>query len=355
MWKNKRFAVVATLLMGSLLLPAFAGATALNQAGLRLGRLVVSAGSGGSGDGNDLLVTVKFNTTPTTVSKVKLTFPSSFTLADGSPTPTTSNLPDTPASITALPGTLASTVTNASHTILVTGLTSASLTNTTLYGFNIPAGSITNPSSSGQYNVAVESEDSGGAAIDSTTVPVSIVDGSTQYDQVTVTASVAPNFSFSLGANADTVPQADPTAAQTSSGVSMLISTNSPLGYTAYVKSANGGLVSATASHTISTGTFDASPDSLGSGVTDYTFVPSSGSLCTTSCSGSVAYDAEYNIADGTHGGAFNSTNFASFVARSGYSGGDNFTLKERVRVDATVPYANDYTDTLTIVAAGNF
>ncbi|HVW23302.1 MAG TPA: hypothetical protein VHB51_02380 [Candidatus Saccharimonadales bacterium] len=355
MWKNKRFLAVAAILGTSLFMPALAGATSLNQAGLRLGRLLVSAGSGGAGDGNDLLVTVKFHTNPTSVAKLKLTFDSNFTLTDGTPTPTTTDFPDTPASITALPGTLASTVTDSSHTILVTGITSASLDNSTLFGFNIPAGSITNPSSAGQYSIDVESEDSGGAAIDSTTVPVSIVDGSAEYDQVTVNASVAPNFSFSLGANSDTVPTADPSAPQTSSGVNMLISTNSPLGYTAYVRSANGGLLSSSASHTIATGTFDGSPDSLGNGVTDYTFVPSSGSLCTTSCSGSVAYDGEYNVADGTHGGAFNGTNFASFVARSGYSGGDNFTLKERVRVDATVPYANDYSDILTIVAAGNF
>ncbi|HVX24602.1 MAG TPA: hypothetical protein VG992_04685 [Candidatus Saccharimonadales bacterium] len=357
--KNKRFLAVAALLVASFLMPALAGATALNQAGLRLGRLVVSAGSGGANDGNDLLVTVKFNTTPTSVGKVVVTFPSSFTLTTGTVTPTTSGFPATPGSITALPGTLSAAVSNTTHTITVTGMTSASLTNSTLYGFDIPAGSITNPSSAGQYNTTLASQTAGGGALDSSTAPVSIVDGSTQYDQVVVHASVAPNFSFSLTGNSDTVPTVDPSAAQTSSGVTMNVSTNSPLGYTAYVKSANGGLVSATASHTISSGTFDATPDDQSGSTSDYTFVPTSGTLCLTSCNGSVAYDGEYAGLTagpgGTSGGAFNGTNFASFVSRSGYTGGDGFVLQERVSVDATVPYANDYTDTLTVVAAGNF
>jgi len=48
---------------------------------------------------------------------------------------------------------------------------------------------------------------------------------------------VAANFSFALSANSDTIPKIDPSAPQTSAGVTMTVSTNSPLGYTAYVKS----------------------------------------------------------------------------------------------------------------------
>ena len=335
------------------MMPAFAGAAKLTQAGIRLGRLGISASSG-----NDMLVTFKLNTTPTSVAKIAITFPSGFTLTAGTPTPTTGSYPNTPASIVAPPGTLTSVVTSsgagAGGTIVVSGLTSASLNSTSLYGFYIPTGSITNPASAGQYNNSVASEDSGGTPIDTTSTPVYIYGSSSNQDQIQVNASVAPTFSFQLSANSDTIPTDDPSSTQTSSGVNMIVGTNSPLGYTAYVKSANGALNSASSSGTIPTGTFDGTPDTMTNGTSKYTFVPSTGAAC-SSCTGSITYDGEYNGITGTTGGAFNGTSFASFVSRSGYTNADTVNLKERVTVANTVPYANDYTDTLTIVAAGNY
>ncbi len=355
MIKNKRFLVIASVLVLSFLLPDVAGATQLTQAGVRLGRLGISASTT-----NDMLVTFKLNTTPTTVAKIKITFPTGFTLTPGTPTPAITGFPNTPASISALPGSLTSAVTSSGAglggTIVVSGLTSASLVNTTLYGFIIPTGSIANPGTAGQYNVAVESDTGASALVDSTTTPVFIFGGSTNQDQVVVSASVAPNFSFSLSANTDTVPKIDPSTIQTSSGVTMTVGTNSSLGYTAYVKSANAALTSTISSGTpINTGTFDGTPDTVTAGTTKYGLVPSTGTAC-SSCTGSITYDAEYVIADGTHAGSFPaSAAFASFVSRNGYTNADQILLKERAAVATTVGYANDYTDTLTVVAAGNF
>lgn len=356
MFQHKKYILPVLVLVCSMLLPAMASATSLNQAGIRLGRLAPSASAG-----NDVLVTFKLKTTATSVSKILVTFPSGFTLTTGTPA-TGTTFPSTPASITAPPGLPATaTVTGAGAglggTILISGLTSASLNNTTLYGFTVPTGSVQNPSSGGaQYNPTVASQTSGGSTIDTTTTPVYIT-GASPADQVTVTASVAANFSFSLSATSDTVPQVDTTALQTSAGVTMTVSTNSILGYTAYVKSGSAtGLTSATSGGNIPHGVFDGTPDTLTAGTTsEYTFVPSSGTLCVTSCGGSVAYDGEYNgITSGT-GGSFNSNNFASFVSRSGYTGGDNIILKERISVNSAVRAATDYTDTLTVVAAGNY
>ena len=351
MYKNRSFMVVAIAFVATMLLQSVAGAAALNQTSVRLGRLGASAATG-----NDLLVTFKLNTTPTSVAKIKVTFPNGFTIAGGTPS-VGSTFPNTPGSITAPPGTLTAAATSGGGTnggdIVVSGLTSASLDNTTLYGFTIPSGTITNPSSANQYDVTVESLNSSDGVIDSTGVPVYIT--SSNADRVTVTASVAPNFSFSLSANSDTVPEVDPSTVQTSGGVNMLVGTNSPLGYTAYVKSANGALNSSTSPGTpISTGTFDGTPDTHSAGTSKYSFVPSTGAACST-CTGSISYDAEYAVSGGSEGGAFNGTNFASFVSRNGYTNTDTINLKERVTVSNTVGYANDYTDTLTIVAAGNF
>lgn len=343
------FLVVAVLLVAAVL-PAFASAAQLTQAGVRLGRLGINAATG-----NDLLVTFKLNTAPTTVAKITVTFPVGFTIATGTPTVGTTGFPSTPASITAAPGSLTAASTAGTRTIVVSGLTSASLNNTTLYGFTIPTGTITNPGTAGQYNVTVESDTAASALIDQTTTPVYIFGASSNQDQVAVSASVAPNFSFSLSSNSDTVPKVDPTSIQTSTGVTMTVGTNSPLGYTAYVKSVNAALTSATSPGTpISTGTFDGTPDTVTAGTTKYGLVPSTGAACST-CTGSITYDGEFNVVSGTQAGSFNGTNFASFVSRNGYTNADQILIKERDAVANTVGYANDYTDTLTIVAAGNF
>ena len=353
MLRNKLSIAIASVLVVSLMLPELASAATLNQAGVRLGRLGISASSG-----NDVLVSFKLNTTPTSVAKITLTFPTGFTVTSGTPTPSTSGFPNTP-SLTAPPGTLTSVATGsgagAGGTIVVSGLTSASLDNTTLYGFSIPTGTVANPSSAGQYGVTVESDTSGGSPIDSTTAEVDIFGASSNQDQITVNESVAPTFTFSLSGNSDTVPKVDPSATQTSTGVTMTVATNSALGYTAYVKSANGELTSATNPGTpITTGTFDGTPDAVSPGTTDYGFVPSTGTPAGSS-TGTLTYDGEYAVSNGTHAGSFNGTNFASFVSRNGDTSGDQVLLQERVDVSSSIGYANDYTDTLTIVAAGNF
>lgn len=359
MLKHKYLLVLAVVLIFSLISPVITNAAQLTQAGVRLGRLGISASTG-----NDLLVTFKLNTTPTSVSRIRVTLPSGFNITAGSPV-VGSTFPNTPASITAPPGlpgtaTAASNGSNLGGTITITGLTSASLNNTTLYGFTIASGTVQNPGTAGSYSTSVESQNSGGTAIDTTIAPVYIYGGpggvTSNADQVTVNASVAANFSFSLSANTDTIPAADPTAIQTSAGVSMVVGTNSPLGYTAYVKSANGALNSASTSGTVPTGTFNGTPDALTplGTISKYTFVPSTGTVCST-CTGSITYDGEYAGIGATTGGSFNGSNFASFVSRNGYTNADTITLKERLAVTNIVPYASDYTDTLTIVAAGNY
>lgn len=360
---TKTFLLFSTLvLLLSAALPALASATQLTQTGVRLGRLGINAGSGGASDNNDMLITFKLNTAPTTVAKIDIVFPAGFVIATGTPTPSTGTYPNTPATIVAPPGTLTSAATAGTKDIMISGLTSASLVNTSLYGVVIPAGTITNPGTAGAQNITVCSETvTGTAACASNTVDTSLVQtyiygASANGDQVTVNASVAGNFSFALSANSDTIPKLDPSALQTSAGLTMTVSTNSPLGYTAYVKSKNNSLISATFPATpIPTGTFNGALDTVTPGTSIYTFVPSTTAAGGTA-SGVIAYDPEYSGASGTQGGSFNGANvFSSFQSRSGYSSGDQISLKERAAVSNTIAAANDYTDTLTIVAAGNF
>lgn len=354
MLKNKKYLLIAATLVGSFLLPAVANASQLNQAGIRLGRL-----GNGASVSNDALTTFKLNTTPTSVAEVIMTFPSGFNITAGTPTVSTTGFPTVPAGITAPPGTLTASATSAGAglggTITVSGLTSASLNNTTLYGFDIPTGTITNPTTAGQYNLSVASATSTGVVIDTTSTPTYIYGSAANEDQVTVNASVAANFSFALSANSDTVPTVNPTSTQTSPGVTMTVGTNSPLGYTAYVRSANGALNSATSPGTpiTSSGYSTTAPVTMTPGTTNYGLAPSTGTVCTT-CTGTLTYTPTYTVTS-TQAGPFNGTNFAAFVSRSGYTNSDQVLLQERVDVSNTVGYAHDYADTLTVVAAGNY
>lgn len=374
MLKNKRFQYIAaaSLVFSMLLLPTLsADAAQLNQGSISLSRLAASATPG------SIYVTIKFNTTVGVV-KAALCFPntkfdgtgSGFIVTNGTPTVVTTGAPNTPASTTPLPGTLtaasgnaaaAGTVaacpTGAAGSIIISGITAPN--NTSLYQFTVNTPNVTNPTVVSQYNTSLASLTTTPTVVDTDTTPTYITTASTG-DQVTVTGSVAPNFTFSLSSATDTIPAVDPSSMQTSTGgVFMNVATNSPLGYTAYVKSQNAQLTSTLRPGTpITTGTFDGTPDTLTPGTTKYGFFTYTGTACST-CIGVPVYDAEYAVPGGsgntTQAGSFNGTNFASFVSHANYTSGDQIFLKERDAVSASVAQANDYTDVLTIVAAGNF
>lgn len=354
MVKRKRLLIPALLLLFSLISPALAGAAQLTQAAVRLDRL-------GATDAAGILVTFKLGSN-TGVTKVVVSFPTGFNITAGTPAVTTSPFPLTPAGIVAAPG-IGSTVTAASSGSNLGGTITATLSAPStgvLYGFMVSSGTVTNPTTGGQqYSLTVATQTAASAIVESSTTPSYITSSSTG-DQVTVTASVAPTFSFSLSSNADSILGIDDTASKTSTGVTMTVGTNAALGYTAYVRS-SGSLTSATSGGSIPTGTFNGAADSLAPGTTSkYGFVPTSGTICNPSCGGSVTYDTEYsgqtagNVTPGT-AGAFNGSSFASFVSRNGYTVSDAILLQERVAVTKAIAPATDYSDTLTIVAAGNF
>jgi hypothetical protein len=365
MIKRKRFLVPALVLVLNMLAPQLVGATptpSFNQASIVLGRL--GAGAGGVGSGNTVLVLFKLRTAATSVTSLTLTFPSGFNVPTATATASTTGFPN--ATITAAPGspltaTATTAGTNLGGTIVVTGFTSASFNTTSLFGFILPETMVTNPTTGAAQYILTLTSKASSTVEDNDNLATYITTGSTS-DQVTVNASVAPYFSFSLGGNADTIPAIDKSSVQTSPGVSMTVSTNAPLGYTAYVKSANGGLRSANASYLIPTGTYNTTPDTITAGTSEYAFVPTSSALCVGGCGAATpVFDGEYagltagSVTSPSTAGSFNSTSFSSFVSRASYTASDTYLLQERLAVSGSVPYATDYTDTLTVVAAGNF
>ena len=114
---------------------------------------------------------------------------------------------------------------------------------------------------------------------------------------------------------------------------------------------------SATTSGTIATaGSVDDSPTDIAAStgyVLDVDVTTDSGTG-TGTVSQAAGYGAEYNGTNTTSGGTL-STTFQPIAASSGTTGGDVLTLIERAKIVATQAAASDYTDTLTVVAAGRF
>ncbi len=312
-----------------------------NQAYIRLDRLKASTTTGG-------LVCANPATTGTEAD-VQVAFPTGFTVNTTASnwTVTTSNLP---SGATAWPSIATATAVSGQTVTFPSG----DLSTGTLYCFNFASSStLTNSTAGNDKTGTITTRTSGPATIDTTTYALSIVSD----DQIVVSATVPPLFSFALSGNTDSFTGNLSSSSITStSGRTATITTNAQDGWIAWVKSANAALSSTIAGTTIpSSGSVDDSPSDLDS-VTGYYLdvditTDGAGTGTVTQAAG---YGAEYDGVDATQGGTL-STNFQPIAASSGTTDGDVLTLIERAKVTGTQAAATDYTDTLTVVAAGRF
>lgn len=331
-------------LLSPLILAKPAYAANFTEASMRLDRMMVSITD------NNILVVAKPATTETE-GKVKVNFATGFTV-DSTPanvTVSTSGLPSTyqGESLTSWPGI--GTAATAVSGQLVT-FASTELTVGTLYGFFITAG-IDNPGSAGEKENAITTTTAADATIDTSNVAVRIITD----DQIVITATVPPTFNFTLGANSDTfTSDLSSSSVVSTNGVTVTIVTNASNGWIAWLRSANTSLDSATTGEVIEkTGTVDDSPSTLSAGTDGYVLDVD---LTTDSGTGdgTVSIDAEYLGADTSSGGTPSATH--EEIARStGTTDGDVVTLIARAAITAVKAAADDYTDTWTVVGAGNF
>jgi hypothetical protein len=324
------------------------------QAYVRLDRL-----KGGQVTGGRVCAKPDATNIAQTEAQVKVTFPtdsSAFTLAAAASwTVTTTGLE---AGQTAWPSI--GTATN------VTGMTvtfpSGDLTvSTNLYCFNfastvtIPAAATTETSAG---NVLTQTA-AGATDIDQTFYSFGTV---ISNDQVVVTGTVPPSFTFSFTGGTDPftaniVTTGNPTY---TTGKTVTITTNAADGWIIWAKSGtdNGGgkgsLNSATATNykitnTAAVGaaahTFPDAAENYGLGVTSFTDAGGGGT---------VTIPAAY---DGTafKGGTLDATAFQQIATANGVANGDAVTFKELAKATGSTPAASDYTDTITIIGAGLF
>ena len=318
-----------------------AQAAQLTETYLRLDRMSASTATGGT-------VCAKWATTAGTDAKIKVTFPSGFTVGStaGNWTVTTTNLPD---SATAMPGIdTATLVSSQTVTFPITDVASAG----TLYCFNFANNTTLTTSTAGSDKTgAIQVTTSADAEIDSGNYATAVISN----DQVTVTATVPSTFSLALGTNTQSLGTLSTGSVTSGSGVSVTIGTNAGNGWIGWVKSANAALNSAATGDTIATvGTINATPNTLSSGTVVYVLDADLNTDSATSGTGTVTIDPEYLGTDTSSGGTL-STTFQEFATADGATDSDVITLIPRATISGLTAAASNYTDTLTIVAAGHF
>lgn len=315
-------------------------AAGLTQAYVRLDRLTASIATSG-------MVCAK-STTVAVETMVKVTFPTGFTTTDtpGNWTVTTTNIP---TDATAWIGIGTATAATGQDVTFPSG----DMVVGTLYCFNFTGTSTLTNAGAGNNLVGVlTTQLAGPTTIDSSSFALSTITN----DQIAVSATVPPTFSFSLPTNTLTfLSNLTTTPVLTGTSVAT-ITTNASSGWVAWVKSANAALNSA------STGATIASPGSASDNTVtdvsatngyflDVAFTDSGTGTGTVSQAAN--YGQEYN-GDATHGGTL-STTFQPVAASSGTTDGDTITLTALAKISAVQAAATDYADTLTVVAAGRF
>ncbi|MBP6882497.1 MAG: hypothetical protein KBC15_03010 [Candidatus Levybacteria bacterium] len=348
--KKQAALIIVLSLLVQYLLPVskvFAVGDPLTNAEIRFYRMKTSQAA----NATTARILVKF--TPNTVStqnEVRVTFAGSGTLGASSYGVDATNTNIT-LSTSSLPGgcTGPSSMTSNANSVsgAVVDFTVANLTEDTTYCFYITGG-ITNPSSAGTFvnNIAMLS---GSNVVGETT---DVTNAVIADDQVVISATVPPTFTFALGANTTSFTANLSSAGIVSTtGVTGTVSTNANNGWSAYLRSTNAALSSAIASSTIATaGTIDGTPTTLSNGSNNYQLDVDE--TADPNTNGSIV--AEY---DGTtsQGGTFNGSDLEQIASGTGVSSGYIFTLIGRATITATQKAASDYTDTWTVIASGNF
>lgn len=349
--------IVALVLgMGVQFVPTSANAV-FQSAVVRLDRMKISTATGGT-----ICAKPSAGALASTEAKVVVTFPSTYTVNTTAANwvMTTTNLPSFGGvTATAWPGITSGTTTASSATSpanVVTFPVGDLSSSTTMYCFNFAdTNTLTTASSAAaSQQAAMETQTSGSAAIDHSDIALATI----ADDQIVVTAVVPPTFIFALSGNTDNFGgNLDPASIKSSAGRTVTVTTNAKGGWIAWAKDSAQGLASASATYTIPTaGTVNGSPNTLSAGTEGYVLDTD---LTTDAAGGcTLAIDAEYNGATTSAGGTF-SNQFQPIAACTGTppatANGDVITLIERVAIAGSTPAGSDYTDTITVVGAGNF
>lgn len=319
---------------------------AVTEAFVRFDRLATGAAISGT-------ACLKTSTVGTEASVV-LVIPGTWTVSQTAAnwTVTTTNLPTDPVGGGAATAwvTIGSPATSVSGNSVV--FSSGDLATATFYCFNFSGASSTVGGAGNDQVGQLKTRTSVAALIDTVDYATSVV--ASGADQIVVTASVSASMTFSLSANSVALGTLASGTTTAGSAITQTVSTNARNGWTSWVKSGTDGgasvgtLRSAVASAEIdSPGTHDGTPETL---TTSGGYI-----LDVNTGSGTPTVAAEYDGATADAGGHLDFSPFRQTATTTAPASSNTVTLVVKARSAATTPAASDYTDTLTVVAAGSF
>jgi len=288
-----------------------------------------------------------------TESAVNIVFPVTWTVSStpGNWTVSTSNLPVDPSdnvtTATAWPGI------NTATAVTATSVTfpSTDLSTGTLYCFNF-AGASSTIGGAGNDQTGMIQTQGGSPFVDSVSWATSVV--TSNADQITVSASVSATMTFSLSGNSVSLGTLSSSSTTAGSAITEHVSTNARNGWVSWIKSGTDGGSTNAALHStlananiVSPGTFDGTPETLSS-TGGYVLDVNTGS-------GSPTVNAEYDGSGADDGGHLSYNLFRQTAYATAPANDNTVSLVVKARSAVTTPAAADYTDTLTVVAAGSF
>ncbi len=300
--------------------------------------------------GSAISGTACLKSTLTTQTNVVIVFPTGWTISStaGNWTVSTTNLPTDPVggtAATAWPGIgTASSVVGLSVVFPGTALAAG-----TFYCFNFAGASSTVGSAGNDQSGQLKTQ--GGAPYtDSLNYATSVV--ASGAEQVTVTASVSATLSFSLSGNSIALGTLS-SSTTTSGNIVESVTTNARNGWTSWIKGTS-GTTTVGALHSTAANADISAPAAW----------PTVSALSSTggyvvdvdSTAGSPTINAGYNGTDTNSGGA-STTLFREIATKTTPTSiaQDQVTINARARAASTQAAGSDYTDTLTVTAAGSF
>lgn len=312
-------------------------AASLTQVFVRFDRMQVSTATTGT-------VCAKPSVTATE-AHVVVSFPTGYTLgAAGTFTVNTTNL-SWPTGGTAWPSIATATNVTSQDVTFPSG----DLTVGTLYCFNwTNSAAVTVTSSTSSSNLGtVATTDSTPATIES----AQYATASITNDQIVVTATIPPAFSFALSANTDSLGNLSSSAVTPSpTPRTATVGTNAKNGWMVWAKDSSTGLHSAAAGYTVNS-TTPGTHSTLATNTEGY----NTGVTAThASGTGTVSVDSIFDGTTQYSGGGLDTT-LRKLASSTGTASSDVLTLTNNASINAATPAASDYTDTITVVGAGLF
>lgn len=302
--------------------------------------------------------------TSATETSVKVTFPTGYTVSStvGNWTVSTANTTGWPAGASAWTGIGAPTGVGE---FVISGQSvnfqSGNINASTLYCFNWTnsAALTTKGTATADNSGSVTTQTTGGVASDTGSYATATI----SEDSIVVTATVAPTFNFAFNnTTADAFGNLSTAAVSTTTGKTITLTTNANGGWIVWAKSANGvskgsltsaasgGIITSASAlgsvaHNITTGTED-----YGLGVTVNTDASGGGTVSLDN-----AYDGTGTCPSTCNVGVLDSQSFRTIASSNGPAAGDIINVFERASINGSTKAANDYTDIITFIGAGNF